>query len=507
MSDPARGAAVPAAEAWIDSAGQTVSEVESMIESIASTRDGATTSVFLVVDRSSMQGSTDMLAAADRHGVGVLSADTAALNARLVETKSDFLIVVRWGRPVPELSSRLLRFFERFPEADLVYGDSTTDTGRPLLRPSFSPIRLRSNDYLGPVICIRVDVLRRLGGLRAEARRAQVLDVALRADREGAAIALIPERLAAEDLAPGDFAGTSDAQRRVVESWLDDSGIVATVEDVKPFVRRVRYEVVGEPLISVVIPTRGSSVRIGNVDRSLVVEAVRGIVERSTYSRLEFVVVADAETPVEVIEELDAICGDRLRLVLWDAPFNFSAKMNRGAAAAHGDYLLLLNDDVEMVTDDSIETMLGLAQQEGVGIVGAQLYFEDSTVQHAGQVYTGGVAGHAAFGWPGGRDDDVASMVTDHEVSGVTAACALMRRDLYVEVGGFTLSLPGNYNDVDLNLKVRMTGRSAVFTPWSRWYHFESKTRDPRILESDLGTLQARWARRMQLEMYSRMLL
>ena len=79
-------------------------------------------------------------------------------------------------------------------------------------------------------------------------------------------------------------------------------------------------------------------------------------------------------------------------------------------------------------------------------------------MQHAGQVYTGGVAGHAAFGWAGGRDDSIRSMATDHEVSGVTAACALISRDLYFEVGGFTLALPGNYNDVDLNMKVRVDG-------------------------------------------------
>ena len=127
-------------------------------------------------------------------------------------------------------------------------------------------------------------------------------------------------------------------------------------------------------------------------------------------------------------------------------------------------------------------------------------------MQHAGQVYTGGVAGHAAFGWAGGRDDSIRSMATDHEVSGVTAECALIARDVYDEVGGFTLALPGNYNDVDLNMKVRATGRSAVFSPWARLYHFESKTRDPRILESDLATLQGRWSRRMQVELYSRMM-
>jgi GT2 family glycosyltransferase len=370
----------------------------------------------------------------------------------------------------------------------------------------FSPIRLCSNDYLGPVVVSRINVVRELGGFRESARRAQVLDLALRADTAGNSVALIPAIMATEDLARKEFAGTSAAQVALVESHLQERGIEAEVHEIEPFIRRVRYRVRGEPLVSIVIPTRGGAAEIAGSDRVLVVEAIRGIVERSTYHDLEFVVVADAETPDEVITELEHLCGDRLRLVLWDAPFNFSAKMNRGAVAATGDYLLLLNDDVELVTEDWIDTMLGLVQQDGVGIVGAQLYFEDSTIQHAGQIYLGGAAGHAAFGWVGGRDDSIKSMATDHEVSGVTAACALISRELFFEVGGFTLALPGNYNDVDLNMKVRSTGRSAVFSPWVRLYHFESKTRDPRVLDSDLSTLQGRWQRRMQVELYSRMM-
>ena len=495
----------PRVEVWIDSAGHAPAEVQRVLESVvgagvphADTR--------LVVDAIAHEDTSEMLAIAGEAGVDVLDADPEALNSRLFETASAELVVVRWGRLVPEAIGRLSGFFDRFPHISMAYGDSTAETGAPLMRPLFSPIRLLGNDYLGPLIGIRVATLRRLGGFRPAGRRAQVLDVALRALRAGETVALLPENLATEDLAPGDFAGTSDAQHRVVAHHLAERGIDAEIDDVEPFLRRVRFAIEGEPLISVVIPTRGSSAVIGGADRVLVVEAVRGVIEQSSYRNVEVVVVADPETPAEVVDELERICGDRLRLVAWNAPFNFSAKMNRGAAAARGEYLLLLNDDVEIVTSDWIETMLGLAQQEGVGIVGAQLYFEDSTLQHSGQVYTGGVAGHAAFGWEGGRDDSLKSLTIDHEVSGVTAACALLRRDLYLEVGGFSLAFPGNYNDVDLNMKIRATGRSAVFTPWARLYHFESKTRDPKILDTDISTLQARWARRMQVELYSRML-
>ena len=193
--------------------------------------------------------------------------------------------------------------------------------------------------------------------------------------------------------------------------------------------------------------------------------------------------------------------------MLWDAPFNFSAKMNRGAVAASGEYLLLLNDDVEVVTDDWIETLLGLAQQDGVGIVGAQLYFEDSTVQHAGQIYTGGVAGHAAFGWAGGRDDSIKSMATDHEVSGVTAACALIRarpvlrgRRLHARPARQLQRRRPEHEGAGHRAGPRCSARGRGCTTSS------PRPAIPRILESDLSTLQGRWSRRMQVELYSRML-
>ena len=439
-------------------------------------------------------------------GVMVVDDDGESLSTLLASSSAEAVIVLRWGNLAPGAVAEIEGFLHQNVGVDVIYGDSVTSDGAPLFRPLFSPIRLRSNDYLGPVVAIRTHVLKAIGGIDRHAARSHVLEVALRAHEAGRVISLLPVVIAQEDLAFNDFSDTVEAQTAAVGRYLAEKGVDARIEEAAPFVRRIRYDVVGAPLVSIVIPTRGGSAFIAGGDRVLVVEAVRGIIERSTYRHMEFVIVADLETPVAVIEELEAMCGNALRLIAWTDEFNFSAKMNRGVLAADGEYVVLLNDDVELVSPDWIETMVGLAQQDGVGVVGAMLYFEDSTLQHAGQVYTGAVAGHAAFGWPGGRDDSIKSLSVDHEVSGVTAACALMRRDLFLEVGGFTLALPGNYNDVDLNMKVRTAGYSAVFSPWVRLYHFESKSRDPKILDSDLATLQARWAGLMQVEMYSRML-
>ena len=195
-----------------------------------------------------------MMRAAESVGIAVLPAQAEALNDRLAETAAEFLFVVRWGIVVGDLLPKAVGFLDRFPATDLTYGDSVTAEGMPLLRPLFSPIRLRSNDYLGPVLVVRTGVVRTLGGFRPEARRAQVLDLALRAHAAGRTVALDPQVLATEDLAPGDFAGTSDAQTAVVASHLEELGIAASVEVVEPFVRRVRYEIVDEPLVSVSSP-------------------------------------------------------------------------------------------------------------------------------------------------------------------------------------------------------------------------------------------------------------
>jgi GT2 family glycosyltransferase len=234
------------------------------------------------------------------------------------------------------------------------------------------------------------------------------------------------------------------------------------------------------------------------------VDAVRGILEKSTYAQMEIVVVADDDTPQAVIDSLVEVAGDRLRLVRWSGAFNFSGKMNRGAVHSRGDYLVLLNDDVELITPDWIEVLLGLAQQPGVGLVGTMLYFEDGTVQHGGHLYRDSWAGHIAFGWQPGRDDALGSLGVDREVSGVTAACAMISADTFWEVGGFSTLYAGNYNDVDLSLKVRSTGRSIIWTPHARLFHFESKSRVATVVPEELATIRRHWGTRLLNDPYWR---
>lgn len=420
----------------------------------------------------------------------------------LTEARGDYLVVVRGGtHPVPGLLDLLRSVVDRFGPVDLIYGD-----GPGVRRPDISPLRLREQDYLGDVVVLRTVAARTaLERLAEDAPddgdrlvRALALEI-LAAD--GRAVRMPTVLVASGPDAPA-WSGEADAE--VVRRHLERSGVDADVVPGARGVLDVRYAIAGSPLVSIVIPTRGGGGEVHGEHRVFVVEAVRSILERSTYPQLEIVVVADTSTPAAVLDALREIAGVRLTLVEWSAPFNFAAKMNRGALVARGEHLLLLNDDVEVLGADWIERMLGLAQQPGVGMVGALLLFEDGTVQHAGHAYRRGEPTHLAIGWAEDERDPLDSLGVVRETSGVTAACALMPAAVFRAVGGFSTLLPSNYNDVDLCLKVRSAGLSVVWTPHARLHHYESRSRVARVVPYEREVLLKRWGSRIQVDPYSR---
>ncbi|MFD4423034.1 glycosyltransferase [Agromyces sp. NPDC058484] len=434
--------------------------------------------------------------------VAALPADAVAGNALLESARTSHIALLRPGSELTGSGLRAIRrALDQEPGIELLFGDSRLPHGVRYRAPAFSPIRLREEDTLGPVVVVAVDALRARGGFRPHADDAHALDIALRATPS--AVRRLREVIGVGRPIERPIGAEAEAAAAVVRAHLEELGIAATVTTDAGY-RWVEYPVVGEPLVSILIPTRGSSGEVAGTNRTFVVEAVRDIRDRTTWRNVEIVVVADDATPQSVIDELVEVAGDRLVLVRWSESFNFSAKMNRGAAVARGDYLLMLNDDVDVVTPDWIERMLGLAQQHGIGMVGAMLYFEDGAVQHLGHLYQGGGAGHVAFGVTPGALAPIAALAVTREVSGVTAACALLPADVVEEVGGFSPLFPGNYNDVDLSLKVRSSGRTIVCTGAARLYHFESRTREATVLPSEFAALARRWKSMIQHDEYSR---
>jgi GT2 family glycosyltransferase/glycosyltransferase involved in cell wall biosynthesis len=400
--------------------------------------------------------------------------------------------------------------------ADVAYSDHDLilPDGRhvaPYYKPDFSPEQLRSQNYVLHLLTARRSAIDAVGGFRAGFDGAQDHDLLLRLSEHTDRIAHVPRVLYHWRQAPDSVASDTgnkpwafEAGRRAVAEHCERVGIDATVEaGPAPGTYRVRRRPRATPRVSVVIPTRGGSRRVWGVERCFVFEAVRSMIEQATYPDLEYVVVHDDVTPGPVLEALRRIGGDAMVLVDYDRPFNFSEKINLGVAAASGDLVLILNDDTELITPDAIETMVAHLEDDSVGMVGPKLLFADGTVQDGGHVYNRHLL-PGLVGWHGESMGpwQLRPLAVEREVSGVTAAAAMVRRDLFDQVGGFDESMPVNFNDVDFSLKIRATGRRIVWTPHASWYHFESQTRPPTATPAEFDAIEARWAHEIAHDPY-----
>ena len=407
------------------------------------------------------------------------------------------------------------RAIDADPEIDYLYSDEDQlspkgDHVNAFYKPDWSPERLRAQNYCCHLSVLRAGLVSAIGGFRDGFDGSQDYDLILRVTERARKVHHLPEVLYHWRQLPSSTASgigakpyAIDAGRRAIQEHCDRIGLDAVVESKEPpGTYRVRRRVVDPPKVSVIIPTRGSSARVWGVERCFVVEAVRSLIDRGTYENLEFVIVADTSTPQPVVEALRRVVGDRLRLVWFDRPFNFSEKVNLGRVHASGDLLLLLNDDVELVTPDAIETMVGLAVDAAVGSVGAKLLFSDGTLQHAGHVYNGDP--YHIFFKGSSEDSGPFSMLSlERECIGVTAAALMIRPEVFDEVGGFSAAFGNNFNDVDFALKLHEAGYRSVWTPFAVLYHFESVSRDPTVSKDEYDLLHRRWSHRLEHDPYS----
>jgi GT2 family glycosyltransferase len=256
------------------------------------------------------------------------------------------------------------------------------------------------------------------------------------------------------------------------------------------------------PVVSIVIPSIGTAGHARGGERVFVVEAVRSVLA-TVQTPIEVLVVAGRDMPATVAAELEALDpAGRVRCVLYDAPFNFSATVNVGAAHARGEFVLLLNDDTEVIAPDWLERMVDAARGDGVGAVGARLLFDDGTLQHAGHTYRTSLD-HVGFGLAGDAPGRAGLLTQRRPVAGATAACLLVPMHVYDLVGGFCTQFPGNYNDADFCLKVRAAGLTVVYEPAAALYHFESKSRVAGIRPEEIELIQRRWLTDLADDPYS----
>jgi GT2 family glycosyltransferase len=404
------------------------------------------------------------------------------------------------------------------PEADYVYTDEDKidrdgHHSGPFFKPDWSPERMRTQMYSCHLSVFRRSLVEEVGGFDPEFEGSQDWDLVLKVTERARKVLHVPRvlyhwRTIETSAAGGGEAAKPwafEAGKRAVQAHCGRIGIPARVQRdaVDAGVYHLEPELTEQPLVSIVIPTGGQVREVRYEPVVLALHCVRSIIESSTYENYEIVVVNDSSTPLHVIEELKLIGGERLRLVEYDRPFSFSAKVNLGAVHSKGEHLLLLNDDVEVATPDWIERMVMYSGISEVGAVGGRLLWEDGRLQHVGVRFEHGLPGHPYRGFSGDFRGYANGVRVAQNCLAVTGACLMTRRSLFEEVGGLSTTLPVNYNDVDYCLKLRGIGKRAVYDPDLVMYHFESSSRSSDVDDWEKELLKERWLTLTAVDPYS----
>jgi glycosyltransferase involved in cell wall biosynthesis len=393
------------------------------------------------------------------------------------------------------------------PEADYVYTDEDKVDMRglhssPFFKPDWSPERMRTQMYTCHFSVLRRALVEEVGGFDPAFEGSQDWDLVLKVSERARAIVHVPRVLYHWRMLETSAASSGEAKPwaaeagvRAVQAHCDRIGLPAAVslDSADPGVLHLEPRLQREPLVSIVIPTGGQMRDVRFEPVVLVVHCVRSIVERSTYENYEIVVVYDEGMDEEVLEELRQIAGERLRLVPFTGPFDFSRKINVGAVRSRGEHLLLLNDDIEVATANWIERMVMYSDHDGIGAVGGRLLWGDGRLQHVGISFEDALPHHHYRTFGGEFTGYFNAVRIARNCLGVTGACLMTPRDVFEELGGLTSTFPVNFNDVDYCLKVYAGGRRIVYDADLIMFHFESSSRTPEVERWEVEQLLERW--------------
>jgi len=384
--------------------------------------------------------------------------------------------------------SALFEFAARIalrPQADLVYADedhvdAAGVRSRPFFKPDWDPEWLRTTNCVLHPVAVRTTYLRSIGGLRTGLDGVQDWDLMLRIAETAkpGAVEHVPRVLYHWREHPGSTAagvyekpGIVAAQERALRDAIARRDELADVEQIAGG-WRIRYGLPADPpLVSIVVPTRD------RVD--LLRRCVAGLRKRTDYARWEAVIVDNGSSEPDAVQFIASLARDRRFRVLHEArAFNYSALCNAGVAAAQGEIVVLLNNDVSPINADWLPELVGHALRPEIGMVGAMLYYPNDTIQHAGVVLgLNGIADRPYIGYPRGFRGMDGRLLAVHTVTAMITACSALRRQLYLEVGGMDEALQIACNDLDLCLRVAERGYRNVLTPHAELYHDESASR------------------------------
>ncbi len=374
----------------------------------------------------------------------------------------------------------------------------------PNFKPDFNPDYLRSLNYICHMFVVKRSLLEQTGLLRQEFDGAQDYDFILRCCEQAEEICHIPRilyhwRCHMDSTAsnPESKLYAFEAGRRALEAHYQRLGLPATVENAGYLgMYHTVYHWEQTPLVSILIPNKD---HVGDLKKCL-----DSIDAKSLYRNYEYIIIENNSTEEETFRYYEEIRKQQnVTVVTYKGGFNFSAINNFGEQYARGEYLLLLNNDTEMIDGNCLQEMLNYCMREDVGIVGARLWYEDDTIQHAGVVIgLGGVAGNTFVGAPRHDPGYQKRILCAQDYSAVTAACLMVKHEVFRAVGGLTEELAVAFNDVDFCLKVRDLGKLVVYNPYAELHHYESKSRGYedtpekiRRFQGEIEKFQQRWTK------------
>jgi glycosyltransferase involved in cell wall biosynthesis len=409
-------------------------------------------------------------------------------NAAIEMATGDFIVLADHDDTLaPDALFECVKTINSDPEIDVVYTDEDKldiDGGElfePHFKPDFNPDLLTSVNYICHLFVVNHELLMEVGGFREEFDGAQDYDFIFRCTEKARKISHIPKALYHWRCHQNSTASNPESKlyafeagARAIKAHYDRVGIetLSVEKGIDYGIYRTTFKIAGDPLISVIIPSKDHS-----TDLDL---CIRSIIEKTTYQNLEFIVVENNSTEPETFAYYERIQKEFsfVHVVTWEREFNYSAINNFGVAHAKGEYLLFLNNDTEMVSPESIHEMLGFCQREDVGAVGVRLLYSDDTIQHAGVVVGfGGIAGHTFIGLHKAESSYFNQAMCARDYSAVTAACMMSKKSLFEEVGGFSEDLAVAFNDIDYCMKIRSLNKLVVYAPYALFYHYESKSR------------------------------
>ncbi|QYO67460.1 glycosyltransferase [Leptolyngbya sp. 7M] len=437
---------------------------------------------------------------------------SAASNTALSQAEGEYIALLDHDDVLaPEALYEMVALLNQHPEADMIYSDedkldSQGHRTHPFFKPDWCPDSFLSRMYTCHLGLYRRHLVERVGGFRVGYEGSQDYDLVLRLTEQTNHIFHIPKVLyhwrmhsssTASDQTVKSYAELA-AKRAILNACSRRGELARAVitQPEFPGVYIVRYQITDYRPVSIIIPTRNHAEML---DRCL-----QSIFQKSNYPNYEVILIdngSDELSTFNVINRWKRYEPERFVCYSLNIPFNYSKLNNYAFSKARGDYLLFLNNDTEVITDDWIEAMVEQVQRPSIGVVGTQLLYPDHTIQHAGVILgIGGIAGHSHKYFSADHPGYFSQIASVNNYSALTAACIMCRRSLFEQVEGFDETLAVAFNDVDLCLRIKQLGYQNIYLPHVQLYHHESKSRGledtlekQHRFRQEIATMHKRW--------------